>query len=160
MASYAPLFANTEAWQWTPNMIWVDSLSLYATPNYYVQQLFSRNRGDAVLPTRLDGVETNSVGAESLYASAVRDEAAGEIILKVVNPGSTATEAKINLAGVANVGASAKVVVLTGENQTDVNSMLAPEKIAPVESTVTNAAKEFTYNFAARSVTVLRLKTQ
>ena len=84
----------------------------------------------------------------------------GEIILKVVNSGATATEAKINLAGIASVDASAKAVVLTGENQTDVNSMLTPEKIAPVASTVTNAAKEFTYNFAARSVTVLRLKAQ
>ena len=55
MASYAPLFANTEAWQWTPDLIWVNSLHVYATPNYYVQQLFSRNRGDVVLPTRTCG---------------------------------------------------------------------------------------------------------
>ncbi|HWY31106.1 MAG TPA: alpha-L-arabinofuranosidase C-terminal domain-containing protein, partial [Candidatus Acidoferrum sp.] len=29
MASYAPLFGNLEAWQWTPNLIWVNSLNLY-----------------------------------------------------------------------------------------------------------------------------------
>ena len=50
MASYAPLFANAEAWQWTPDLIWVDSLHVYRTPNYYVQQLYSLNHGDAVLP--------------------------------------------------------------------------------------------------------------
>ena len=50
MASYAPLFANVDAWQWTPNLIWVDSLHVVATPNYYVQQLFTHNRGDVVLP--------------------------------------------------------------------------------------------------------------
>ncbi len=51
MASYAPLFAHLEGWQWTPNLIWADNLSVYGTPNYYAQQLFSRNRGDVVLPT-------------------------------------------------------------------------------------------------------------
>ncbi len=41
MSSYAPLFGHEEAWQWRPNLIWFDNLSAYATPNYYVQQLFS-----------------------------------------------------------------------------------------------------------------------
>jgi alpha-L-arabinofuranosidase len=54
MASYAPLFANADAWQWTPDLIWVDSLRAYPTPNYYVQQLFSRNRGDVLVPVSCD----------------------------------------------------------------------------------------------------------
>ena len=33
MASYAPLFAHVEAWQWTPNLIWTDNLRVYGTPN-------------------------------------------------------------------------------------------------------------------------------
>ena len=160
MASYAPLFANTEAWQWTPNMIWVDSLRLYATPNYYVQQLFSKNRGDAVLPTRIDGVTTNAAGAESLYANAVRDDAAGEIILKVVNPGATATEATINLAGISAVAASAKVTVLMAEKLSAANSMQTPQQIAPVESLLNHAAKKFTHSFPSHSVTVLRLQAR
>jgi len=54
MASYAPLFAHADGWQWTPDLIWTDNLRAYATPNYYVQQLFSRNRGDVVLPVTID----------------------------------------------------------------------------------------------------------
>jgi alpha-L-arabinofuranosidase len=54
MASYAPLFANIDAWQWTPNLIWVDSLRIYGTPNYYAQQLFMQNRGDDVIPIKVD----------------------------------------------------------------------------------------------------------
>jgi alpha-L-arabinofuranosidase len=50
MASYAPLFANAEGWQWTPDLIWADSLRVFGTPSYFVQQLFMQNRGDAVLP--------------------------------------------------------------------------------------------------------------
>jgi alpha-L-arabinofuranosidase len=53
MSSYAPLFGHEEAWQWRPNLIWFDNLTSYATPNYYVQQLFSLHRGDTVLPVEL-----------------------------------------------------------------------------------------------------------
>ena len=61
MASYAPLFAHVEGWQWTPNLIWTDNLRVHGTPNYYVQQLFSLNRGDVVLPVTLAGVELPAV---------------------------------------------------------------------------------------------------
>ena len=37
MASYAPLFAHVDAWQWTPNLIWFDNLRSFGTPSYYVQ---------------------------------------------------------------------------------------------------------------------------
>ncbi len=53
MSSYAPLLGHEEAWQWRPNLIWFDNLSSYATPNYYVQQMFSQHRGDVVLPIKL-----------------------------------------------------------------------------------------------------------
>jgi alpha-L-arabinofuranosidase len=53
MSSYAPLLGHEEAWQWRPNLIWLDNLAAYATPNFYVQQMFSRNRGDVVLPVEL-----------------------------------------------------------------------------------------------------------
>src|SRR5262249_55816412 len=85
MASYAPLFAHSDAWQWTPNLIWTDNLRVYGTPSYYVQQLFSRNRGDAVLAVKLD---PTSAGASKLFASAAYDQGAREVILKVVNASS------------------------------------------------------------------------
>src|SRR4029453_3116126 len=55
MSAYAPLFAHTDAWQWAPNLIWFDNLRSFATPNYYVQQLFATNRGERVLPITRDG---------------------------------------------------------------------------------------------------------
>ncbi|HXI72067.1 MAG TPA: alpha-L-arabinofuranosidase C-terminal domain-containing protein [Verrucomicrobiae bacterium] len=156
MAAYAPLFANTEAWQWTPNLIWVDSLNLYVTPNYYVQQLFSRNRGDVVLPVKLEGIETSAAGLQSFYASATRDDQAGEIILKAVNPGANAQTVEITLTG--SIESEGKATVLTGGSLDEVNSMAAPGKISPVESKFVNAATNFSYTFPARSLTVLRLK--
>lgn len=52
MASYAPLFGHIDAWQWSPNLIWFDNIKVLPTPNYYVQQLFSLNRGDRVLKVK------------------------------------------------------------------------------------------------------------
>jgi alpha-N-arabinofuranosidase len=158
MSSYAPLFANMEAWQWTPNLIWVNSLGLYATPNYYVQQLFSRNRGDVVLPVKLDGVEKTVAGVQNLYASATRDNKTDEIILKVVNPGTTGEPVEIRLAGLSPVASEVKVATLAGDDFNQVNSMDRPRQISPVKTKLKNAAVDFTYTFPARSMTVLRIK--
>ena len=159
MASYAPLFANTEAWQWTPDLIWVNSLNIYETPDYYVQQLFSRNRGNVILPTKLEGIETSDSGMQNLYASATRDEQAGEIILKVVNPNSADQDVQINLAGAQNVTPEATEFVLTGSPD-DENSMEQPTHIAPAQSAIDNAAANFSCDFPPNSLTVLRIKTQ
>lgn len=68
MASYAPLTAHIDAWQWTPNLIWADNLRSYGTPSYYVQQLFMHHRGDRVLPVWLEGdsPQTEATGGITL----------------------------------------------------------------------------------------------
>ena len=158
MASYAPLFANTEAWQWTPDLIWVNSLKVCTTPNYYVQQLFSCNRGDVMLPVKLEGVETSASGMQNLYASATRDDRTGEVILKAVNPEANAEAVEIKLDGPSSVESVAKAVTLAGDRPDEVNSMDQPGQILPVESKVEDAGADFTCTFPARSMTVLRIK--
>ncbi|HLP76430.1 MAG TPA: alpha-L-arabinofuranosidase C-terminal domain-containing protein, partial [Candidatus Paceibacterota bacterium] len=64
MASYAPLFAHVDAWQWNPDLIWMDNLRVMGTPDYYVQQMFSRNRGDVVLP-----IDVQAAGVQSSQAT-------------------------------------------------------------------------------------------
>jgi alpha-L-arabinofuranosidase len=54
MASYAPLLANASYVNWSPDLIWFDNARLYGTPSYWVQELFSRNRGDTLVPTTLE----------------------------------------------------------------------------------------------------------
>ena len=54
MASYAPLFANVNYKKWNPDLIDFDSSRVYGLPSYYVQKLFSENRGEAVLPMTLE----------------------------------------------------------------------------------------------------------
>ncbi|HEY1787868.1 MAG TPA: alpha-L-arabinofuranosidase C-terminal domain-containing protein, partial [Verrucomicrobiae bacterium] len=59
MASYAPLFGNVNAMQWQPNMIYYNNSQVFGTPSYYVQKMFSLNRGNAVLPSTVT-VVTNT----------------------------------------------------------------------------------------------------
>ncbi|WP_345950253.1 alpha-L-arabinofuranosidase C-terminal domain-containing protein [Mucilaginibacter sp. PAMB04274] len=83
MASYAPLFAHAEGWQWTPDMIWVDNLHVYGTPNYYVQKLYSLYKGTDVVSITTGNKAV--AGQDSLYASAVVDHKSNELIIKIVN---------------------------------------------------------------------------
>jgi alpha-L-arabinofuranosidase len=52
-ASYAPLFANVNYKKWNPDLICYDSSRVYGLPSYYVQKLFSQNRGDELLPVKI-----------------------------------------------------------------------------------------------------------
>src|SRR5205085_11852950 len=83
MASYAPLFAHVDGWQWTPDLIWVNNLESYGTPNYYVQKLYSTNKGTHTVPALQNGKPLT--GQDSLYASAVIDKKNNELIIKIVN---------------------------------------------------------------------------
>jgi alpha-L-arabinofuranosidase len=155
MSSYAPLFGHVEAWQWTPNMIWFDNLRSYGTPNYYVQKLFSANRGTHVLPVLLDGSPKN--GRDDLYASASVDNRAGEVILKVVNTSSSGREVRVQLAGARGVGRGGKAFVLSSNDLKAENSLDEPTKVAPVERPLAVSSGDFTHTFAPRSMTVLRI---
>jgi alpha-L-arabinofuranosidase len=57
MASYAPLLVNLNHRAWNPDLINFDSSRWYGLPSYYVQKLFSENRGDVTLPTIVEAAE-------------------------------------------------------------------------------------------------------
>ena len=152
MASYAPLFGNVDAWQWTPNLIWVDNHRIYGTPNYYAQQLFSRNRGDVVLP-----VSNEDPAATKFFASAVRDNQSNDIILKVVNASSREAPAAIHLVGILPGAQRAQATILTSGNTSDENSFDQPRKVAPVTVSIGKVKARFRYSFKPNSLTVLRI---
>ncbi len=157
MSCYAPLFGHADAWQWTPDLIWFDNLRVCGTANYYVQKLFSINRGDRVLPIRVADAPKIEGRTQALQASSVYDEKAGEVILKVVNATDAAVETTVDVQGAAKVGPTASVTVLAGESLQDVNSLDEPKKVVPVESTESIEAATFKYAFKPYSLTVLRL---
>jgi len=153
MASYAPLFANTEAWQWTPDLIWVNSLNVTRTPNYFVQQMFSCNRGDEVLPLEISGPETTN----SLYASAVKDDATGEVVVKVVNASSQPCKANIKIAGVKTGSGQVTVTLLASEDFADENAVGQPLKVMPKAQQEKIRGNKLKWVFPPNSFTVLRI---
>lgn len=129
MASYAPLFAHTEGWQWTPNLIWFDNLRSYGTPNYYVQQLFSTNKGSSVLPITYQGAAP--VGQDGLYASSVYDATTKEVIIKLVNTTATVKPTEIQLSGTKKAGKIASGKVISSKNLEAMNSLEQPTSVGP-----------------------------
>ena len=96
---------------------------------------------------------------KNLYASATRDNATGDIILKVVNAAPGPVETAIKLAGLpaASLAGPARAIVLTSENPADENSFEHPLKVAPRAEEVRVAGPEFTHAFPGNSLTVLRI---
>ncbi len=154
MASYAPLFANTEAWQWTPDLIWVDSLRVVHTPSYHVQRLFARNRGDRILPVALG--DLNRTEKKRLYASSTLDEASGEVIIKLVNASAKESTLTVELAGVQQVKAGTQTV-LQGYDLRAVNTVETPERVAPSETPFSPMGANFDVTLPASSFMVIRL---
>lgn len=135
LASYAPLFAHVEGWQWTPDLIWFDNLRSCGSANYQVQKLYSTNRGHKVFPVTLDGKILN--GEKGIYASAVVDTVAGQLILKMVNASSNEVRASIDMKGGNIDWSKAEQTVLTAK-ENDVNTLDNPNVVSPVSCQLTS----------------------
>lgn len=157
MSCYAPLFGNANAWQWTPDLIWFDNLRVYGTPNYYVQRMFSLNRGDKVLSVQLNDLPEMEGQKKSLYVSSSLDEKEGYVIVKAVNITAETINATVELQGTGELSPNAKAIVLSSDKLTDENSLDNPKKVYPIESNLPISGSTFNYGFKPYSLTVLRV---
>lgn len=149
MASYAPLLANVNAWQWTPDAIWFDNLRSYGTPNYYVQSLYANNTGTRVEPI-------TPLAADGLYTSATLDERTHELIIKAINNSSQPRPASLQLIGARAVG-NAKVTILSSSDLNAENSFEKPKNVAPRETTMGIHSRELSLELQPYSLTVYRI---
>ena len=95
MATYAPLFAHEKGWQWRPDLIWFDNLDRHLTASYYVQQLYSLNKGTNTVALTMNG--KNVTGQDGLYASAVVDKNSGCYIIKIANVADNEKEIMLDI---------------------------------------------------------------
>ena len=156
MASYAPLFAHVDAWQWTPNLIWFDNLRSYATPNYYVQKLYATNQGTHVLKLAVNGSDSNA--ADGLYTSASLDQPRGEVIVKIVNATPAARTVRLQVNGSAVRATTGTLTVLASADLAAENSLEQPTRVSPSEKRVTATSGVFELPLDAQSFSVLRVK--
>jgi len=156
MASYAPLFAHAEGWQWTPDLIWFDNLHAYGTPDYYVQKLFSLNKGTTVVPMLLNNEALS--GQDGCYATASLDEKTRELIIKFVNAGDGVQHVNFVINGISPASSKVNVTTLMSSDLTKVNSFDNPMAISPVPSTANLEANNLKMKMEPRSLKVVRVK--
>lgn len=142
MATYAPLFAHVDGWQWRPDMIWYDNTRMFKSVSYYVQQMYACNKGTNVLPLTMNGKSVaGQEGQDGLFASAVVDKKKGEIIVKVANTSDKAQDVTLNLNGLKG-SRSATATMLQSDNMDAENTLDNPNLIRPVETTATCVSKK------------------
>ncbi|TAH04903.1 MAG: alpha-L-arabinofuranosidase [Sphingobacteriales bacterium] len=155
MCSYAPLLAHADAWQWRPDLIWFDNLKTVATPNYYVQQLFSTNRGTHVIAITEEGKPLT--GKEGLYSSAVTDAETGTLIIKVVNNAATAQMIDLNIMGLKIKKAAVVIQELSTKDLSSCNKLSELEQVKPDTKEALLAANKLLYTIPANAVAVLKI---
>lgn len=139
MATYAPLFAHVEGWQWRPDMIWFDNINSVRTTSYYVQQLYAHNKGTHVLPLTMDKKNvTGAEGQNGLFASAVWDKDQREVIVKVVNTSNQSQQISLQFAGLKKqeVLSDGRCIKLRSLDLDQENTLEQPGAILPQESEV------------------------
>jgi alpha-L-arabinofuranosidase len=156
MASYAPLFAHVDGWQWTPDLIWMDNLRSYGTPNYYVQKLFSLNKGSQVVPILLN----NDVvaGQDSLFATASIDHKTNELLIKVVNTSDKDVTRQFVFEGVKKLDSKGMITILKSNDLSKVNSLDDPKSLSPTETALAVTGKKMDILLPAYSMQVIKVK--
>ena len=144
-ATYAPLFAHVEGWQWRPDLIWFDNLSSVRSANYYVQQLYGENKGTNVLKLTENGKAV--AGENGLYATACFDKTTKSYIVKIANTSNEAKEINVTFNGIKKLNPG-KVTVLhaddiQAENKIDNKNVVVPVvSDAQVQGNVLNVKME------------------
>jgi alpha-L-arabinofuranosidase len=138
MATYAPLFAHVEGWQWRPDAIWFDNLRSFKSVSYYVQQMFAMNKGTNVLSLTMQGKPVaGQEGQDGLFASSVFDKQTGEVIIKVVNTSKQSQPLRLNLQGIKGERTAETLTLNWNGSLDDENTLDQPEKIIPQSGKLT-----------------------
>ena len=87
------------------------------------------------------------------------DEATSELVIKVVNGTDKPYQRSFTINGAQNVMPTGKVITLNGDAN-DENTFEQPTKLAPQTSLYGKFGKEFSYEFAPMSFTIMRVKVR
>ena len=159
MATYAPLFAHVEGWQWRPDAIWYDNLRKFNSCSYYVQQLYSLNKGTNVLSLTMNGKPVaGNDGQNGLFASAVLDKNTNEVVIKIINTGDKPQPVTLNLKGMKKGTYAARLISLHSDDLTAENTLDNPTKIVPQTSSLSVTAPAQNISVPARTFHIYRVR--
>lgn len=152
-ATYAPLFAHVEGWQWRPDLIWFDNLSSVRSANYYVQQLYGENKGTNVLKLTENGKAV--AGENGLYATACFDKATKSYIVKIANTSNEEKEINVTFNGIKKLNPG-KMTVLHADNIQAENKIDNKNVVVPVVSDAQANGNVLNVKMKANSFVVYR----
>ena len=160
MATYAPLFAHVEGWQWRPDAIWFDNLRSVKTCSYYVQQLYSLYKGSNVLSLTMNKKPVaGNADQNGLFASAVYDKDSNAYIVKVANTSNKPQDIimTFNMKKKETLS-SGKVIKLQSKNPNAENTVDNPNVVVPQESSVEVNEQNFSTTIEPETFAVYILK--
>ena len=155
LASYAPLFAHIDGWQWTPDLIWVDNLTVFPSPSYQVQKMYSTNKGSHIVPIHENG--NTIAGSDNFYASAVIDKNSNELIVKLVNNSNQKESIVLDLKGVNKSNLMAKSLFLQNSDLLAINEVGKSPSVVPQEKSVQVKGKKVTLDAEPFSFQVVKI---
>lgn len=150
MTSYAPLLANYRAWQWAHDLIWFNNKQVVRTPSYYVQYLYSNNKGTHTLD-----IASLANKPQGVYLSAVADQTDNSVIVKAINVGTMPVSVKLKIQD-APANAAVKASGISG-NRRDKNTETAPDTIKLETSGLTLTDGNLDVSLKPGSFTVYRV---
>ncbi|MDR0894006.1 MAG: carbohydrate binding domain-containing protein [Prevotellaceae bacterium] len=157
MATYAPLFAHVEGWQWRPDMIWFDNLRSVRTVSYYVQQLYATHAGTHVLPLTMNKqAVTGADGQNGLFASAVCDKNKNEIIVKVANTSDQPQPLRLVFNGMKKKEtlSGGRRILLQATDPDKDNTLDHPTAILPQEASIVVSGQEYSTELPPKTFAV------
>ena len=152
-ATYAPLFAHVEGWQWRPDLIWFDNLTSVRSANYYVQQLYGLNKGTHVLSLTENGKTVK--GENGLYATACFDKHTKSYIVKIANTSNEEKEITVTFNGIKKLNPG-KVTVLHADDIQAENKIDNKNVVVPVVSDAQANGNVLNVKMKANSFVVYR----
>lgn len=155
LTAYAPLMAHIDGWQWAPDLIWFNNLEVYKTPNYEVQKLFSNNPGTDVL--KITENLAPLIGQNNLYASAVKDTNLNQLIVKIVNTGSTNQKIVVSPKS-GDLSAKGTITKLSQQDLSATNSFKEPNNFMVSTSEFETSKGKIEIEIDGLSVNIIKLK--
>lgn len=158
MASYAPLFVNSNNRRWNPDAIVFNSWQSYGTPSYWVQKFFRDSSGASILPTIIGNPMPNV-----LAASAIRrfdDASESEFLdIKMVNFGKNNLTILVSINGLTSdeINSDATLTMLTSHNMMDENTF-GQNKVMPATQILSNAGTTMDIELPAYSFTAVKMQ--
>ena len=161
MATYAPLLAHVEGWQWRPDLIWFDNLRSVRSCSWYVQSLYGHNKGTNVVPLTMNKqAVSGQEGQNGLFASAVWDEPTQTYIVKIANTSDKVQAINLEFKGLKKSEklGEGKLITLHSDNLDAENTLDNPNAIVPKESAVNIEGNTLNTEIGAMTFAVYKFK--